>query len=137
VHPFLKSKLSLVIGGHVVESASGNVLETLNPATGEVLACLAAGDATDVDTAVRAARAAFDGPWSKWKPYDRHALLMRVHDLVDARFEEMALLETLDMGSEVLDHTSTYAYGGKSWAWWKARLPLSREPPEDRAEIML
>jgi len=101
VHPFLKSKLGHVIGGRVVESASRKVFETLNPATGKALALLAEGDATDVDRAVRAARVAFDGPWSKWTPYERQALLMRVHDLVDQRFEEMAQLETLDMGSPI------------------------------------
>ncbi|MFL9946320.1 aldehyde dehydrogenase family protein [Paraburkholderia agricolaris] len=101
VHSFLKSKLGHVIGGRVVEAASGKTFSTLNPATGEVLARLAQGDATDVDRAVKAARVAFEGPWSKWTPYERQALLMRVHDLVDKRFEEMALLETLDMGSPI------------------------------------
>ncbi|HSV79564.1 MAG TPA: aldehyde dehydrogenase family protein [Ramlibacter sp.] len=101
LHPFLKSRLGHVIGGRVVESASGKTFETVNPATGKVLACLAEGDATDVDRAVKAARAAFEGPWSKWKPYERQALLMRVHDLVAERFEEMALLETLDNGSPI------------------------------------
>jgi aldehyde dehydrogenase (NAD+) len=100
-HPFLKAKLGHVIGGRVVDSVSGKVFETLNPATGQVLAHLAEGDAADVDRAVKAARAAFEGPWSKWKPYDRHALLMRIHDLVNLRYEEMALLETLDNGSPI------------------------------------
>ena len=100
-HPFLKSKLGHIIGGHTVESASGKTFETLNPATGKVLAWMAEGDAADVERAVKAARAAFNGPWSKWKPYQRQALLMRVHDLVDQRFEEMALLETLDNGSPI------------------------------------
>jgi aldehyde dehydrogenase (NAD+) len=101
VHSFLKSKLGHVIGGRVVEAASGKTFSTLNPATGEVLARLAQGDATDVDRAVKAARVAFEGPWSKWTPYERQALLMRVHDLVNKRFEEMAQLETLDMGSPI------------------------------------
>ncbi|MDF3836699.1 aldehyde dehydrogenase family protein [Cupriavidus basilensis] len=100
-HPFLSSKLGHAIDGYVVPSASGKVFETLNPATGQVLAHLAEGDATDVDKAVRAARAAFEGPWSTWTPYQRLALLMRVHDLVEARFDEMARLETLDVGSPI------------------------------------
>ncbi|GJH27072.1 aldehyde dehydrogenase [Caballeronia novacaledonica] len=100
-HPFLKAKFGHLIGGREVESALGKVFETLNPATGKVLARLAEGDATDVDRAVNAARIAFEGPWSKWTPYERQVLLMRVHDLVDQRFEEMALLETLDMGSPI------------------------------------
>src|SRR5882757_740640 len=83
LHPFLKSKLGHVINGRVVDSASGKVFETLNPATGKVLARLPEGDATDVDLAVKAARSAFEGPWSKWTPYQRQALIVRIHDLVD------------------------------------------------------
>ena len=101
LHPFLNTRLGHSIGGRTVDSASGKVFDTLNPATGQLLARLAEGDATDVDRAVKAARAAFEGPWSKWTPYERQALLMRVHDLVDKHFEEMALLETLDMGSPI------------------------------------
>ena len=100
-HLFLRKKLGHVIGGRIVESESGQYFDTLNPATGQVLARLAQGDAADVDKAVRAARAAFEGPWSKWTPYERQALLMRIHDLVEQRFEEMAQLETLDMGSPI------------------------------------
>jgi aldehyde dehydrogenase (NAD+) len=98
LHLFLKSKIGHFIGGRVVESASGKFFPTLNAATGKVRANLAEGDAIDVDGAVKAARAAFEGRWSKWTQYERHALIMRVHDLVGQRFEEMALLETLDMG---------------------------------------
>ena len=101
LHPFLTSTIGHWIDGRVVESASGQVFETINPATGQVLARLAEGDATDVDRAVRAARAAFEGPWSRWTPYQRQALLMRLHDLVAARFEGIARLETLDMGSPI------------------------------------
>lgn len=101
LHPFLNSTIGHWIGGRFVESASGKVFDTINPANGEVLTRLAEGDATDVDRAVKAARAAFEGPWSKWTPYERQALLMRLHDLMDERFEEIALLETLDMGSPI------------------------------------
>ncbi|OHV66598.1 betaine-aldehyde dehydrogenase [Pseudofrankia sp. BMG5.36] len=100
-HSFLASRLGHVIGGAVVDSASGKTFPTLNPATGQVLTHLADGDHEDVDRAVRAARRAFEGPWSRWKPYERQALLMRIHDLVDQRFDEMALLETLDLGSPI------------------------------------
>ena len=79
-HPFLKNKLGRSIGGRVVDSGSGKVFETVNPATGKTLAHLAEGGATDVDRAVRAARAAFQGRWSKWKrkPYERASLLMPI-----------------------------------------------------------
>jgi len=89
----------LLIDGKWLPSVSGKTLDTFNPATGEVLAHLAEADAADVDLAVKAARRAFEGKWSKWTPYDRQRLLMRVHDLVDKHFDELAMLETLDMGS--------------------------------------
>jgi len=89
----------LLIGGEWVAAASGKHFDSFNPATGEVIARLAEGDASDVDRAVNAARVAFNGEWSQWKPYDRQRLLLRVHDLIDKNFDELALLETLDMGA--------------------------------------
>jgi aldehyde dehydrogenase (NAD+) len=101
LHPFLSTKIGHWINGHAVDSSSGSVFDSINPATGEVLAHLAEGDASDIERAVRAARDAFEGPWSRWTPYERQALLWRVHDLVESRFEEIARLETLDMGSPI------------------------------------
>jgi len=89
----------LLIGGKWLPSATGKEFDTFNPATGKVIARLAEGDAEDVDRAVKAARHAFEGAWSTWKPYDRQRLLMKVHDLVEKNFDELALLETLDMGA--------------------------------------
>ena len=89
----------LLIGGQWQASASGQEFETFNPATGKAIARLAEGDAEDIERAVKAARKAFEGEWSTWKPYDRQRLLMRVHDLIEKNFDELALLETLDMGA--------------------------------------
>ena len=100
----------LLIGGKWLPSASGKEFDTVNPATGKVIARLAEGDAEDIDLAVKAARRAFEGEWSTWKPYDRQRLLMRVHDLVEKNFDELALLETLDMGAPI-----TRTQGLKRW----------------------
>jgi acyl-CoA reductase-like NAD-dependent aldehyde dehydrogenase len=72
----------LVIDGQRVLAASGQTLTTVN-FTGEVLARLAAGDESDVDRAVRAARKAFNGQWSRWTPYERPALLTRIAQVLD------------------------------------------------------
>ena len=80
----------MLIDGKWVEAASGKTFETLNPATGEVLAAVAEGDGDDIDRAVAAARAAFDGPWSKFKPYERQTLLLKLADLVERHFDELA-----------------------------------------------
>ncbi|MDT0321908.1 aldehyde dehydrogenase family protein [Streptomyces millisiae] len=91
----------LVIDGQRVPAASGQTLTTVNPSTGEVLARLAAGGRSDVDRAVLAARRAFRGPWSSWTPYERQALLTRIAQVLDERFEELIQIEALDMGAPV------------------------------------
>ncbi len=78
---------------------AGRYLPTVNPATGEVLAKIAAGDADDIDVAVRAARAAFSsGPWPEMLPAQRARLLWRMADLMEQNIDELAELETLDQG---------------------------------------
>ena len=96
---FVGGTKQLLIGGRWQPAASGRTLDVINPATEQSIAKLAQGDATDIDAAVRAARAAFVGAWSRWTPYDRQRLLLRIHDLVDKHFDELALIETLDMGA--------------------------------------
>ena len=91
----------MLIDGRWVEAASGKTFPSLNPATGEELTRVAEGEREDIERAVAAARKAFEGPWSKAKPYDRQALLLRFADLVEAHFDELALLDTLDMGAPI------------------------------------
>lgn len=101
-HPFLTGKPKrMFINGKWVEAASGKTFETVNPSTGEVLAQVAEGDSEDVDRAVAAARHAFNGPWSKFKPFERQNLLLKLADLVEKHFEELAALDTLDMGAPI------------------------------------
>lgn len=89
----------LLIGGRWEEPAAGRTFTSVNPSTGEVIAELAAAEATDVDRAVTAARDAFRGPWHGVAPRDRQALLWEFADKVQENFDELRLLESLDMGS--------------------------------------
>lgn len=101
-HPFLSgAPKKLLIGGEWVDAASGEVFDVFNPSTGEVIAQVARAGAADVDRAVRAARAAFEGAWAGWSPLDRQALMLRIADRVEGAFDELALLETLDMGAPI------------------------------------
>ncbi|MDM0113610.1 aldehyde dehydrogenase family protein [Variovorax sp. J22R133] len=101
-HDFLDGRAKLLlIDGRLVPALSGRTFATINPSTGRVLAEVADASAADVDQAVTAARRAFEGPWSRFKPFDRQAVLLRLADLVDARFHDLALLDTLDMGAPV------------------------------------
>jgi aldehyde dehydrogenase (NAD+) len=98
-HPFLDGKAKrLLIDGRWVDAVSGETFETASPNDGEVLASIALGGAQDVDLAVAAARRAFEGPWSKVKPAQRQDLLLKLADLVDRHFEELMVLDALDMG---------------------------------------
>ncbi|MCW6511455.1 aldehyde dehydrogenase family protein [Lichenifustis flavocetrariae] len=101
-HPFLTGKPKrLFIDGKWVEAVSGKTFETHNPSTGDVLASVAEGDSADIDRAVAAARRAFNGPWRKFKPYARQALLLKLADLIEAHLDELATLDTLDMGAPI------------------------------------
>ncbi len=98
VEAFIGSPRQLFINGQWVDAASGRTFETPNPATGETLAHVAEGDAEDINRAVRAARAAFEGPWSQLTPSDRGRIIWKIGDLILEHAEELAQLESLDNG---------------------------------------
>jgi aldehyde dehydrogenase (NAD+) len=94
----------LLIDGKWVNSASGKTFETINPATEEVIAEVAEGDAVDIDLAVKAARRAFDsGPWRKMDARDRGRLMYRLADLIEENIDELAEIETLDNGKPLAE----------------------------------
>src|SRR5271156_774566 len=96
---FVSKTGKLLINGKWVEAASGKTFATYNPATGEVLANVAAGDKEDIDRAVKAARAAFEtGPWSRISPSDRGRMIWKLADLIEKHLEEFAQIESLDNG---------------------------------------
>ncbi len=90
------------IGGEWVPAASGKTFDTMNPATEEVIAQVAEGDAADIDLAVEAARNAFEnGPWAKMDARDRGRLILKLADLIEQEAGELAALETLDNGKPI------------------------------------
>lgn len=90
------------IAGAFTDARDGGTYANLNPATGAVLNRVADCTAADVDRAVAAARAAFDsGVWSRRTPTDRKRVLLRLADLIERDIENLALLESLDMGKPV------------------------------------
>src|SRR5215472_9407022 len=99
VTKFLSTPKKCFINGKWVDSVSGQTFPTLNPATGEKLVDVAAGDKADIDLAVKAARRAFEGgPWSKMTPSERGRIVWKIADLIEQHLEEFAELETLDNG---------------------------------------
>lgn len=91
----------MLIGDQWVDAASGKTIAATNPATGETLASFPQADREDVDRAVRAARAAFEGSWRSLLPAQRARLLWKVGDLIEEHLEELAELETLDQGKPI------------------------------------
>jgi acyl-CoA reductase-like NAD-dependent aldehyde dehydrogenase len=97
----------LFIDGEFRDSLSGKTFRSVNPATEEVLTEVAEADAADVDTAVTAARRAFEsGAWPGMRPRDRGRLLHRLAELLDRDREELAMLETLDNGKPISETRS-------------------------------
>jgi len=102
LHPFLDGvPKRLLIDGNWVESASGKTFPSINPSTGEEIAQIAEGDSRDIDTAVAAARRAFEGPWGTFTPRDRQNVLLKLADLIEAKAEELRLLDVIDMGTPI------------------------------------
>ncbi|MET0820318.1 MAG: aldehyde dehydrogenase family protein [Aeromicrobium sp.] len=93
----------LFIGGQWVEAADGETFATLNPTDGSVVARLSTASASDVDRAVRAARAQLVGQWSQMAAGERGHLLHRLADLIEQRSADFAALEALDAGKPFHD----------------------------------
>jgi aldehyde dehydrogenase (NAD+) len=94
----------LFINNDWVEPVEGKTFDTYNPATGEVVAKVAAAGAADVDKAVKAARRALEsGPWKTMDAADRGRLLFKLADLVEKNAEELAQLESLNCGKTIRD----------------------------------
>jgi len=92
------------IDGRYVAAASGATFDCLSPIDGRVLARVASSDVADADLAVAAARRAFEsGVWSRQPPRERKRVLLRFAALIEKHAEELALLETLDMGKPIAD----------------------------------
>jgi gamma-glutamyl-gamma-aminobutyraldehyde dehydrogenase/4-guanidinobutyraldehyde dehydrogenase/NAD-dependent aldehyde dehydrogenase len=117
----LQFRRQAFIGGKYVDAASGKTFDCINPATGAVLAQVAACDAADVDRAVAAARKVFEaGSWSRLAPAARKKKLQRLAELMLKHAGELALLETLDMGKPIRDSASIDIPGAANCIAWNA-----------------
>ncbi|WP_312381483.1 aldehyde dehydrogenase [Stutzerimonas balearica] len=92
------------IQGRYTPAAKGEVFDCISPVDGRLLTQVASCDEADAEQAVASARAAFDsGVWSRMAPARRKVVLVRFAELIEANAEELALLETLDMGKPIAD----------------------------------
>ena len=86
------------INGKWVDSASGQTIDMLAPSDSSVIGKIARGNAKDIDDAVRAARAAFEGAWGKTPAFERGRLLMQFSQLILQHVDELAQIEAADAG---------------------------------------
>ncbi len=91
----------MVIGGDLVAAADGRTFEVVEPHRGTVVANVPSGGAVDVDRAVAAARAAFEGEWSQLSAADRGRLMLRFAQVVRDHEEELSQLESLQIGKPI------------------------------------
>jgi acyl-CoA reductase-like NAD-dependent aldehyde dehydrogenase len=132
---FLKSSPKrLLINGKWVAAKSGKTFETVNPANEEILALIAEGDKADVDDAVKAARAAFEGKWSSITPHQRSRYLYKIADLIEQNADQLAELESLDNGkplaiakvADIPGAARTFRY----YAGWPTKIYGETNPSE-------
>jgi aldehyde dehydrogenase (NAD+) len=97
----IRSSYGLFINGSFVDPADGGSRKTVNPATEEVLAEVAEAGESDVDSAVRAARRAYDEVWGPMRGADRAKYLYRLARLIQERARELAVLESIDNGKPI------------------------------------
>lgn len=89
------------IDGKFQEPKNKKYMNTVNPATGEVITKIAVSSKEDVDKAVKSARAAFNGPWSELTAAERGKFLYRIARIIQERSRELAILETMDGGKPI------------------------------------
>jgi len=100
----LRFPTQAVIGGELVDAKSGKTFENVGPRDGKIVSMVAQCEAADIDAAVQSARAAFeDGRWRLKPPREKKQIMFRLAELMQRDLEELALLETLDMGKPIRD----------------------------------
>ncbi|YBV94054.1 aldehyde dehydrogenase (plasmid) [Phyllobacteriaceae bacterium JZ32] len=109
------------IDGRFIESRSGRTFASVNPATGETLAEVASCGEEEINLAVAAARRSFEaGAWSRAAPAHRKQVLLRLAELLRENLNELALLESLDMGKLVKDAATVDVPGSAAIFQWYA-----------------
>jgi aldehyde dehydrogenase (NAD+) len=132
----IQPSYGLFIDGEMVDPIDGSRFKTVNPATEEVLSEVASAGPADVDRAVAAARAAYEGVWSHLPGRDRGKYLYRLARIVQERSRELAVLESIDNGKPIRESRDVdvplvgahfFYYAG-----WADKLPYGGFGPDPR-----
>ena len=117
----VEPRTELFIDGRFSPAASGRTFDDITGRDGSTIARVAEGDEVDAGRAVAAARAAFDdGRWANQKPADRKRTLLRLAELMRQHREELALLESLDVGKPIRDAIHVDATSSATTIQWYA-----------------
>lgn len=100
-HIRLNERYGLFINGKFTAPAGGKYFDTINPATEQKIASVSEAGATDVDKAVRAARAAYDKTWSKLPAAERGKYLYRIARILQEKSRELAVIESMNGGKPI------------------------------------
>ena len=122
---YTRRDYKILINGQWVDGAEGTPLERLSPAHGVPVSRYVAATKGDVENAIAAARTAFDtGPWPRMTASDRSRLLLKAADMIEARRDELALLDVLESGKPI-----TQAKGelGGAIDIWRYAAALARD----------
>ncbi len=115
----LKPESRMYINGSFVDAVSGKTFDDVSPRDQRVIAKVAAGDTEDVNRAVKAALTSFEsGVWSEMNPRDKKAIMLKWADLIREHQEELALLETLDVGKPISDSMNVDVMGAARTVQW-------------------
>lgn len=137
----LRPQTRAFIEGRFVGASDGQEFETINPATGQLIAHVAHCGSDDVDTAVRAARRVFDsGVWSRAAPESRKSVLLRLSTLVREHKYELAVLESLDSGKTITDCLHEIGSEVANFFQWYAELTdksFGKVAPTSEANLAL
>ncbi|OLB65789.1 MAG: betaine-aldehyde dehydrogenase [Actinobacteria bacterium 13_2_20CM_2_72_6] len=132
----IRSSYGLFIGGEFVDAKDGELFKTINPASEDVLAEVTAAGASDVDTAVAAARDAYEHRWRDLPGRDRAKYLYRIARLIQERSRELAVLESIDNGKPIRESRDVdlplVAAHFFYYAGWADKLSYAGFGPEPR-----
>jgi 5-carboxymethyl-2-hydroxymuconic-semialdehyde dehydrogenase len=117
--------IQLYINGKFVDAVSGKNFDNFNPYTNERINRVAEGDSADIDTAVKAAHDAFNGPWGKMKVSERLKYIHKIADLIDEHIDEIAPLESLDTGLPISQTKNMVARSAQNFRFY-AEMVASR-----------
>ena len=126
ISAWAKSGVQNHIAGQSVPASSGQTFDTCTPVDMSVLATVAAGDAADIDKAAQAAKAAFK-TWSKTPGTERRKILIKVADAIEARADEIAMLECIDSGQALRFMSKAALRGAANFRYFAEQAPSAED----------